>query len=321
MKILVTGVAGFIGYYVSLELLKKNYQIVGIDNLNNYYDISLKKDRLSQLKQFSNFQFNQIDISNHKRISQLFKYHKFNKILHLAAQAGVQYSIVNPDSYVNSNLVGFFNILNNSIKHNISHLIYASSSSVYGLNKSYPFKESLNCSSPLSFYAATKISNEAMAHSYSNIYGIETTGLRFFTVYGPYGRPDMSPFIFADAIINNKKIKIYNKGKLKRDFTYIDDAVNATLLILMGNKRKSKVKSKIYNIGSNAPISILRFINLFEKFLNKSGKLIFKPLLKGDISETFSDISAIYKDYGYVPKISVSKGVEKFINWYKDYYQ
>ncbi len=320
MKILITGAAGFIGYHTCLRFCHEDSFVVGLDNLNEYYDINLKKNRLSTLQKLSNFRFYKADIKDEKKIDSIFKLEKFDLVIHLAAQAGVQFSISHPKAYVDSNLLGFYNIINASVKNKITQLVYASSSSVYGLNKEIPFKETHQCLSPISFYAASKLANEAIAHSYSHIYGIETIGLRFFTVYGPYGRPDMSPFIFADAIINNKKIKIYNEGKLKRDFTYIDDAIRAIILVAQNNKNKSKNLSKIYNVGNNTPIKILKFINLFEKYLNKPAKLIFKPLLKGDVPETFADISAIYKDYGFQPKTTISMGVENFIEWYKYYY-
>lgn len=319
MKILITGVAGFIGYHTCLKLCQEDNLIIGLDNLNEYYDVNLKKSRLSNLQKLSNFIFINVDIKDEKKINSVFISEKFDIIIHLAAQAGVQYSISHPEAYVNSNLLGFFNIINASIKNKINHLIYASSSSVYGSNKKLPFKESHQCSSPISFYAATKLANEAIAHSYSHIHGIKTTGLRFFTVYGPYGRPDMSPFIFANAINNNEVIKVYNEGKLKRDFTYIDDAATAIELILQ-NKNKINKLSSIYNIGSNAPISILDFIKLFEKSLKKKANIQYHPLLKGDVIETYADISSIQKNYNFKPKTPIKIGVKNFIDWYKNYY-
>ena len=318
MKILITGSAGFIGYHTSLKLCQENNLIIGLDNLNEYYDVNLKKSRLSNLQKLSNFNFYKADIKDEKKINSIFKSETFDIVIHLAAKAGVQYSISHPEAYVNSNLIGFYNIINASIKNKINHLIYASSSSVYGSNKKTPFKESHQCSSPISFYAATKLANEAIAHSYSHIHGIKTTGLRFFTVYGPYGRPDMSPFIFAKAISNNEPIKIYNNGKLKRDFTYIDDAVKAIGLIVKNKPIKNNLSS-LYNVGSNTPVAILDFIKLFEQSLNKKAKIQFHPLLKGDVIETYADISSLQNNFNYKPKISISKGVKNFINWYKTY--
>lgn len=319
MKILITGAAGFIGYHASLKFCKKKYSVVGLDNINEYYDINLKKSRLSNLQKLSNFSFYKVDIKDEKKINNIFKSEKFDLVIHLAAQAGVQYSISHPEAYVNSNLIGFYNIINSCVKNKINHLIYASSSSVYGSNKKIPFKESHKCSSPISFYAATKLANEAIAHSYSHIHGIKTTGLRFFTVYGPYGRPDMSPFIFAKAISNNEPLRIYNNGKLKRDFTYIDDAVNAIKLIIK-NKPKMNNLSSFYNVGSNAPVAILDFIKLFEQSLKKKATIQFHPLLKGDVVETYADTSSLQNHYNYKPKTSIAKGVKNFINWYKTYY-
>ena len=319
MKMLITGAAGFIGYHACLKFCKKKYLVIGLDNINEYYDVNLKKSRLSNLQKLSNFSFYKADLKDEKKINNIFRTEKFDIVIHLAAQAGVQYSISHPEAYINSNLLGFYNIINSCVKNKINHLIYASSSSVYGSNKKKPFKESHQCSSPISFYAATKLANEAIAHSYSHIHGIKTTGLRFFTVYGPYGRPDMSPFIFANAISNNETIKVYNNGKLKRDFTYIDDAVKAIELIVK-NKPKMNNLSSIYNIGSNSPIAILDFIKLFEQSLKKKATIKFLPLLKGDVVETYADISSLQNDYNYRPKTSISKGVKNFINWYKTYY-
>ncbi len=320
MKILISGVAGFIGFHVCQNLIQKGNQVIGIDNLNDYYDINLKKKRLSILRKLSSFDFYQIDINNYENCGNLFKSIKFDKVVHFAAQPGVQNSILNPEIYMQNNILGFFNILNLSTLHGIQHFIYASSSSVYGSNESFPFTESDKCASPLSLYAASKLSNEAIAYSYSNIHKIKTTGLRFFTVYGPYGRPDMSPFIFADAIINEKIIKLYNFGKLKRDFTYIDDAVKAVELIVTDKKKlQSDLVSKIYNIGGNGPIELSIFIKLFEKYLKKKAILKLEPLLRGDVVETYANIEMIKQDYGFQPGVSIEKGVRKFIDWYKRY--
>lgn len=321
MKILVTGSAGFIGFHTSLSLVNDGYEVVGIDNLNNYYDVNLKNKRIDELMKIRNFKFYRTDICDEENIRNIYSAHKFDSVIHLAAQAGVQYSKKNPKNYFESNMLGFFNILNQSVSSKVDNLIYASSSSVYGSNQNYPFKESNNCSTPLSFYAATKLANEVMAHSYSHIYGLKTTGLRFFTVFGPYGRPDMSPFIFADSIINNKIINLYNNGDIKRDFTYITDAVDAIKSIVKNKTILDTRKeiSKIYNVGSNSPIKILNFINLFEKFLDKSADIRLKPLLSGDVPETHADINSIIEDYGYMPKTTIEEGVKNFIEWYINY--
>ena len=320
MNILVTGAGGFIGYHTCLSLCNMGHQVIGIDNFNNYYDINLKKKRVYELKSKSNFKFYTIDLTDQKILHELFEQNNFDKVIHLAAQAGVQFSISNPSNYIDCNIQGFFNVMNEAKNSDISHFIYASSSSVYGSNSKVPFSEEMNCSTPISFYAATKIANEAMAHSYSSIYGIKTTGLRFFTVYGPYGRPDMSPFIFANAISNSRPIKVYNNGDLKRDFTYIDDAVSAIELIVNKDYESLKISS-IYNVGSNSPIPILDFIKLFELYLNKKAIINFSPLLKGDVLETFADIALIQNDFGFKPIVSIEKGVQKFLNWYKNYTQ
>ena len=322
MKILITGIAGFIGYQAAIILAEEGHDIIGIDNLNDYYDLKLKKARLFKLNKYVSIKFIQANIEDSIHLNHILKNANIDKILHLAAQAGVQYSIINPEAYLKSNLVGFFNILNLAKLKNVKQLIYASSSSVYGANKKTPFKETDKTSTPLSFYAATKISNEVMAHSFSQINKIETIGLRFFTVYGPYGRPDMSPFIFADSIINNKKINLYNNGYSKRDFTHIEDVIEAISLIVRNSKiRNSDSKlSKIYNIGSSRPILIIDFLKLFEKYLKKKANIISKPLLVGDVIETYADTSSINKDYGFEAKKSLEKGISNFVEWYKDYY-
>ena len=334
MKILITGTAGFIGYHTAERLLNEGHKILGIDNLNDYYSKQLKKDRLNNLIKHTDYIHKEINISDSNQLFKIFKEFKPEKVIHLAAQAGVLYSIENPMAYVESNLVGFTNILEACRYENTEHLIYASTSSVYGLNSSMPFSTSQNTDHPLSFYAATKKSNEVMAHTYSHLFSLPTTGLRFFTVYGPWGRPDMALFKFTKAIIENSEINVYNHGKHKRDFTYVDDIVDGVLKVL-SNAPKCNVnfdaKSpdpssssspwNLYNIGSNNPIDLMDYISCIEKYLGKKAKINMLPLQKGDVPETFADISPLKDDYEFSPKFSVEEGVKRFINWYKEYYK
>jgi UDP-glucuronate 4-epimerase len=323
MKYLVTGAAGFIGMHVSLKLVKNKDQVLGIDNLNKYYSQKLKLDRLKQLKKSKNFNFKKIDISNFKDLSKIFKVFKPDYVINLAAQAGVRYSILNPFEYTKSNLVGFSNLLECCKKFKIKHLIFASSSSVYGGNKDYPFKEKHNVDQPISFYAASKKSNELMAHAYSHLFKIPVTGLRFFTVYGPWGRPDMFLYLLTKAIINNKSINIFNKGKMFRDFTYIDDIVNAIIKVSKKKptlKGKSLAPYKIFNIGNNKPIALEKFINLTEKTLNKKAKKKYIGMQKGDVEYTHGSIDALNKWIKFKPSTSVEKGIKNFVKWYKDYH-
>jgi len=333
MKILVTGAAGFIGFHVSQALLLKGYDVVGLDNINDYYDVRLKYSRLEQLgikKQFlkksniisehKKFKFIRADLEDIKVLSNLFKNEKFDVVCNLAAQAGVRYSITNPKAYVDSNLTGFINILECCRNNNIKRLVYASSSSVYGNTDKIPFSETANVDYPLSLYAATKKANELMAYSYSNLFGFETIGLRFFTVYGPWGRPDMALFLFTEAILNNKPIKVFNNGNHSRDFTYIDDIVNGVVKTIT-KESKNKNLYKIYNIGNGNPVNLMLFIEAIENKLKIKSEKIFLPMQPGDVKETFSDTKKIFNDYGYSPKISVSIGVENFIDWYKKYYK
>ena len=334
MKILITGTAGFIGYHTAERLLNEGHKILGIDNLNDYYSKQLKKDRLNNLIKHTDYIHKEINISDSNQLFKIFKEFKPEKVIHLAAQAGVLYSIENPMAYVESNLVGFTNILEACRYENTEHLIYASTSSVYGLNSSMPFSTSQNTDHPLSFYAATKKSNEVMAHTYSHLFSLPTTGLRFFTVYGPWGRPDMALFKFTKAIIENSEINVYNHGKHKRDFTYIDDIVDGVLKVL-SNAPKCNVnfdaKSpdpssssspwNLYNIGSNNPIDLMDYISCIEKYLGKKAKIKMLPLQKGDVPETFADINPLKDDYEFTPKVSVEQGVKRFINWYKEYYK
>ncbi len=330
-NILVTGCAGFIGFHVVKKLLQKKNKVIGIDNVNSYYSIRLKKDRLLELKKFKNFKFYKIDLANKTKLNNIVKKHKTNFIVNLAAQAGVRYSIKNPFAYLKSNLIGFTNILEVSRNNKINHLIYASSSSVYGASKSQPYKENDAAAHPLAFYGATKRSNELMAHSYSYLYNLPTTGLRFFTVYGPWGRPDMALFLFVKNIFLGKSINVFNYGNHTRDFTYIDDIVESVCkLIFKIPKTKSKNNFKdpststapfeILNIGNNSPTKLMDYIDEIEKQLGKKAIKNFLPIQKGDIGSTFASKKKLYKVIKFSPKTSIKLGIKKFINWYLDYY-
>ena len=322
MKILITGCAGFIGYHLCNKLLATNkYEVYGIDNLNNYYDIELKKSRIKELKKkFKGFKFKKIDISNRNDISRLFNKEKFTHIINLAAQAGVRFSIENPMPYVESNLIGFFNILDLSRTSKIDHLIFASTSSVYGDSKKFPLKETDNTDRPLSFYAATKKSNEVMAYSYSNIYGLPCTGLRFFTVYGPYGRPDMALYKFTKSIINKNRIELFNKGNHIRDFTYVDD-VTESIVKLINKPSKEKIPFEIYNVGNSKPEKLKLFLSIIEKTLGINAKVKLVKLQQGDVHKTHADTKKILKKINYKPRTKINEGISKFINWYTDYYK
>ncbi len=321
MKILVTGCAGFIGFHLCLKLaLSSKYTIYGIDNLNNYYDIKLKKERINNLKKNTNFFFNKIDICNENNIKKNFLKHRYQIIIHLAAQAGVRHSIKKPKDYVNSNLIGFFNILENSKNINAQHFIFASTSSVYGKSDNFPLKENFNTDKPQSFYAATKKCNEVLAYSYCNIYNIPCTGLRFFTVYGPYGRPDMALFNFTKNIISKKNITLFNHGNHTRDFTFIDDVVLA-IKRLINKPSKAKIPFQIFNIASNRPRSLLNFLQIIEKNLNITAKIKYANLQKGDVIKTHASINKINKIIDYNPKISLEKGINIFVKWYIKYYK
>lgn len=326
MKILVTGNAGFVGFHVCQKLLERGDIVVGLDNLNRYYDIDLKKSRLKILKKIAaktkkKYFFFKIDISDREKIKKIFMKHKFDRVIHLAAQAGVRYSLENPEVYIKSNQVGFFNVIDLACKFKVPHFVYASSSSVYGDNPKMPFREQSNTDHPRQIYAATKKSNELMAYSYSSLYGLKTTGLRYFTIYGPWGRPDMALFKFTKNILRKKKITVFNKGNHKRDFTYIDDAVNLTLLASdrISHFSKKKTPFKIFNIGSNSPIKLNKFISIIEKILKiKARKKMFN-LQKGDMISTYSNSSKIFKKFNYFIKSNHYNNIAKFIYWYRDY--
>lgn len=334
-KILITGAAGFIGFHLSNRLLTKKYKILGVDNLNSYYSVKLKKDRLKILKKFKNFTFAKINLEDKKKLLKLYKNFKPEIVVNLAAQAGVRYSLENPEAYAKTNLIGFFNILDACRIQKVSHLIYASTSSVYGANKKLPFNETDIADHPIQFYAATKRANELMAHSYSELYKIQTTGLRFFTVYGPWSRPDMSLLKFAKNISNNKKIDLFNYGNHTRDFTYVDDIVDGIFKIISKKKRISKNHKslkldpsssnsspfEVYNIGSERPIRLIKYIRLIEKYLGKRAKMNKLPLQKGDILETFSSTKKLKKDYDYSPSTKIEDGIKEFVNWFKSYYK
>ncbi|WP_081767245.1 NAD-dependent epimerase [Hylemonella gracilis] len=334
MNILVTGAAGFIGFHLARKLLLEGHHVKGIDNLNAYYDPGLKSGRLQQLEKFSGFSFEQIDIADQSLVSKLFAQNQFHRVLHMAAQAGVRYSLENPHAYVSSNLVGFLNILEACRHNGIAHLVYASSSSVYGANQSVPFSENINVDHPVSLYAATKKSNELMAHSYSHLFGLPTTGLRFFTVYGPWGRPDMSPILFAQDICRGKPLNIFNYGKHKRDFTYVEDVVTGIVAVMekipKGNEAwsgflpdpaTSRAPWRIYNIGNNRPIELLYFIELLEKELGRSVEKNFLPMQSGDMESTHADVDALQLEVGYAPSTSIEEGLRQFVDWFKSYYK
>lgn len=337
MKFLVTGAAGFIGYHLSKALLARGDTVVGIDNINAYYDINLKLDRLKELDTTAghqNFTFLKLDLSDQASIDKLFNSHAFDRVCHLGAQAGVRYSIDNPRAYINSNIVGFMNILENCRQHSIAHLAYASSSSVYGANKVQPFSEQHNVDHPVSLYAATKKSNELMAHTYSSLYQLPTTGLRFFTVYGPWGRPDMAPILFANGICKGEAIKVFNHGDMSRDFTYIDDIVEGIMRVTdtiptpnaqwnggCPDPSSSYAPYKIYNIGNNEPVRLLDFIETMEKAFNKKAIKNMMPIQPGDVPSTYADVSALIADTGFKPTTPLQVGVTEFVSWYVNYYK
>lgn len=334
MKILLTGCAGFIGMHTTLSFLQEGFEIIGIDNLNNYYDVNLKKSRLSRLLSHPNFKFYELDISDKLLVEELFESEKPQKVVHLAAQAGVRYSLINPHAYIDSNIQGFLTILEGCRNHDVQHLVYASSSSVYGSNTSLPFDESQNIDHPINLYAATKKTNELMAHVYSHLYNIPTTGLRFFTVYGPWGRPDMALFKFTEAIFADEIIDIYNHGQMIRDFTYVDDIVKAIHLVthktatadsnfdpLNPNPATSHAPYRVFNIGNNNPVSLLSYIEALENTLGKQARKNYLPMQAGDVPATASNTDALDDWIGFKPQTSISNGIERFINWYTSYYR
>lgn len=349
MKILVTGAAGFIGFHLTSYLLKRGDEVIGLDCINDYYDLNLKYARLQEhgIKQtdikynritkssiYSNYRFIQLQLEDKTCLNQLFKEHQFNKVCNLAAQAGVRYSLENPDAYISSNIVGFANILEACRYNSIEHLVYASSSSVYGTNKKMPLSTSDSVDHPISLYAATKKSNELMAHSYSHLFNLPTTGLRFFTVYGPWGRPDMALFLFTKSIIANKAINVYNNGDMIRDFTYIDDIVEGIIKVMdnppVGNPNQlafsadpatSNAPYKIYNIGNSSPIGLMEYIESIEQALNLKAIKNFLPMQPGDVYKTYADVSDLVRDFGYEPNTGVREGIKKFVTWYLNFYK
>ena len=322
MKILVTGVAGFIGFHLASRLLAQGDRVYGVDNINNYYDISLKKARLQQILYHKNFTFKRLDISDRASVAELFATHNFDAVINLAAQAGVRYSLQNPHAYVDSNLVGFTNIIEGCRHSQVKHLVFASSSSVYGANTKVPFAVSDNVDRPVSLYAATKKANELMAHAYSHLYQIPMTGLRFFTVYGAWGRPDMAYFKFTKAIAEGKPIDVYNYGKMKRDFTYVDDIVEAIIRIIPSQPSfDRKPPYKVYNLGNNQPVELDRFITTIESIMGKKALKNLLPMQPGDVTATYADIEELDTDFNFRPSTSIASGLEKFISWYQNYYQ
>ena len=333
-SLLLTGCAGFIGFHMARRLLNDGYKVIGLDNLNDYYDVSLKKDRLSILKGHDAFTFIQASLEKRNVLEKVFAEKFFGKVLHLAAQAGVRYSLKNPHVYVDSNLVGFLNLIEGCRHKGVEHLIYASSSSVYGANTQKPFSVRHNVDHPVSLYAATKKANELMAHTYSSLYGLPVTGLRFFTVYGPWGRPDMALFKFTKAILSGEPIKVFNYGKMKRDFTFIDDVVEGMARLVEKiprpdpkwrgddpNPGTSYAPYKIYNIGNNEPVDLLYFIEVLEKALGKKAEKKLLPLQDGDVVETYADVDDLMRDVGFKPDTPIEVGIKKFVDWYKCYYK
>lgn len=322
--ILVTGSAGFIGFHLSLKLLEKGYDVVGIDNMNNYYDPKLKEDRNSILTKFPNYRFHKIDVKDKILVINLLEKYKPEYVVHLAAQAGVRYSFINPDAYIESNILGFYNILEACKIFKPKHLIFASSSSVYGNSQELPFSIEDRADKPISLYAATKRSNELFAYVYSYTYGIPTTGLRFFTVYGPWGRPDMAYFKFTKSILEDKQIELYNNGCVKRDFTYIDDITESLIRLIdkipKNEKSQNKAPYKVYNIGNKHPIDVEELVNILERIIGKKAKRVYKELPEGDVLITYADTTELEKAIGFSPKTQLEEGLKKFYEWYKTYY-
>ena len=359
MKILVTGTAGFIGYHLAKKLLERGDEVVGIDNINDYYDVNLKHARLNELgingtdalasaenadesniekklvnsNKYKNHKFIKLDLSNTNAMNKLFELEKFDAVMNLAAQAGVRYSLENPHAYIESNVVGFLNILEGCRNYGVKNLAYASSSSVYGLNQSQPFKTTDKTEHQVSIYAATKKSNEMMAHTYAHLYGIQTTGLRFFTVYGPWGRPDMAPMLFTDAILNDRAIKVFNNGEMSRDFTYIDDIVDGIIKVIDNPAKSnehwdpkdpdissSSAPYRLYNIGNNSPLPLMTFIETLENALGKKAEKNFMPMQDGDVVSTYADASGLINDFNYKPDTKLADGIGEFVKWYREFY-
>lgn len=325
MKILLTGVAGFIGFHTAKRLISEGHEIVGIDNMNDYYEVSLKKDRLKELgvedrtNDSKDLKFYKIHLEDRENVEKIFESHDFDVVINLAAQAGVRYSIENPHAYIDSNIVGFLNILEGCRNHNVKHLIYASSSSVYGSTNVYPYKEDMQLDEPISLYAVSKKANELMAHSYTHLYGFQTTGLRFFTVYGPWGRPDMMAYLIAEAIKNKKTIKVFNHGDMLRDFTYIDDIVEGIVRITNKGEFEDRNKYEIYNIGKGSPDKLMDMIKIMEDEFGVEVKKEFLEMQAGDVYKTYADTSKISKHYGYNPSTALKKGLNEFVKWYREY--
>jgi len=332
MNILVTGAAGFIGYHLSVELLEKGCQVTGIDNLNDYYDVNLKHARLKQLLQYGNFSFYKADLNDKERLDNLFEKYRFEYVVNLAAQAGVRYSVINPYAYVDSNIAGFINILEACRKYPVKHLVFASSSSVYGGNKTIPFSVNHNTDHPVSLYAATKKSNELMAHVYSYLYKIPVTGLRFFTVYGPWGRPDMSYYIFAENLMNNRPITLFNHGNIERDFTYISDVTECIIRVIHripepdpawdekeGDISRSFAPYKLYNVGNNRPVKLERIIGILEEKTGRRAIIEYADMQPGDVCLTCADTDDLEKDISYKPVVSIEEGFEKFVDWFLNF--
>lgn len=332
-KVLVTGAAGFIGFHLSKRLVVCGANVIGLDNLNDYYDVNLKYTRLKQLEGHANFRFVKEDISDRETIAKLFAEEKFDIVVNLAAQAGVRYSLINPHAYIDSNIVGFTNILEGCRHNKVKHLVYASSSSVYGANTKMPFSVHHNVDHPVSLYAATKKANELMAHTYSSLYQLPCTGLRFFTVYGPWGRPDMALFIFTKAILESSPINVFNFGKMQRDFTYIDDIIEGVVRV-MGKSPEPNPKwsgdnpdsatsyapYKLYNIGNNNPVELMHFIEVLEKHLGKKAEKKLLPIQQGDVPATYADVNDLIKDVGFKPSTPIGEGIKRFVDWYRNFY-
>ena len=332
--ILVTGAAGFIGYHVARRLLERGDDVIGLDNLNDYYDPSLKEARLGQLRAFERFRFSKLDLADREGMSALFAEWKPRRVVHLAAQAGVRYSLTHPHAYTSSNIDGFLNVLEGCRHNDVEHLVYASSSSVYGANERQPFSEHDNIDHPISLYAATKKANELMAHTYAHVFGIPCTGLRFFTVYGPWGRPDMALFKFTRGILAGEPIEVYNEGRMVRDFTYIDDVVEGVVRVvdriaepdpewsgIDPDPARSAAPYRIYNIGNNQPVELLSYISAIEKALGKQAEMKLMPMQPGDVPSTMADVSELEAAVGFRPRTSVAEGVSRFVSWYREFYR